>query len=119
MAIRFLLDENMPHAVRDQLLLREPTLAAICVGEAGAPSFGTDDPTILDWIEAESYVLVSRNRSTMPGHLASHFVQGKHMPGLLLVRGQVAWSKILDDLIFIWGNCSDDELVDQIVYLPL
>ena len=31
--IRYLLDENTPHAVRDQLLLREPEMQVLVIGE--------------------------------------------------------------------------------------
>lgn len=117
--ISYLLDENMPHAVRDQLLLREPTIDVQCVGDRGGPTLGTADPKILEWIEQERRVLVSRNRRTIPDHLAAHLANGRHVPGILLVRGRSSWGQILDDLLFIWHNCQDDELQDQIIYLPL
>jgi hypothetical protein len=84
--LRFLLDENMPHAVRDQLLLRKPEMQVHAVGDVGAPALGTPDPEILIWLEANDAVLVSRNRRTMPVHLRDHLAEGRHVPGVLLIR---------------------------------
>jgi len=67
--IRYLLDENMSHGVRDQLLYHEPTLRVLCIGDDMAPALGTPDPLILDWLEKNDYILISRNRKTMPAHL--------------------------------------------------
>ncbi|MCP5048623.1 MAG: hypothetical protein GY940_15745 [bacterium] len=72
--IRYLLDENMPHAVRDQLLYHEPTIEVLCIGDGIAPSIGTPDPVILEWMEENGYILVTRNRSTMPSHLPSQLL---------------------------------------------
>jgi hypothetical protein len=49
--IRFLLDENMSHGVRDQLLYHGPTLHVLCIGDDMAPALGTPDPLILYWLE--------------------------------------------------------------------
>jgi len=45
--LRYLVDENTPHAIRDQLLRRQPELEVLAVGDALAPAFGTLDPDLL------------------------------------------------------------------------
>jgi hypothetical protein len=65
--LRFLLDENMPLALRVQLLRREPALQVHVVGHPGAPPKGTPDPDLLVWIEEQSCMLVTRNRASCPG----------------------------------------------------
>lgn len=117
--LRFLLDENMPHAVRDQLLLRQPEMQVDAVGDVGAPALGTSDPDILVWLEANGAVLVSRNRRTMPLHLRDHLAAGNHVPGILLIRRRYAWGQVIDDLYLIWDASSPDEYRDRIEYLPL
>lgn len=84
--IRYLLDEDTPHAIRDQLLRREPEMEVLAVGDEMAPAFGTPDPELLQWIEREGYVLVSRNRRTLPQHLQEHLEAGGHIPGIFLLR---------------------------------
>ncbi len=117
--LRFLLDENMPHAVRDQLLLRQPEMQVDAVGDVGAPALGTPDSEILVWLEANDAVLVSRNRRTMPMHLRDHLAAGNHVPGILLIRRRYTWGQIIEDLHLIWDASTSDEYPDRIEYLPL
>jgi hypothetical protein len=53
--IRYLLDEDTPHAIRDQLLRREPDMGILAVGNEMAPPIGTLDPQLLQWIEREGF----------------------------------------------------------------
>lgn len=109
----------MPHAVRDQLLLRQPGIQVDVVGDAGAPVLGMPDPEILVWLEVNGAVLVSRNRRTMPVHLRDHLAAGNHVPGILLIRRRYMWGQIIEDLLLIWDASSPDEYRDRIEYLPL
>jgi Domain of unknown function (DUF5615) len=117
--IRYLLDEDTPHAIRDQLLGREPDIEVLAVGGEMAPAIGTLDPQLLQWIEREGFVLVSRNRRTLPRHLREHLEAGGHVPGIFLLRRQSSLGQIIDDLILIRAAGRPDEYVDQLVYLPL
>jgi len=111
--IRYLLDENTPHAVRDQLLLREPEMQVLVVGDEMAPALGTPDPMILEWIERNGYILISRNRRTIPRHLREHLAAGHHVPGIFLL------GQLIEDLLLIWRASKPGEYQDRIEYLPL
>jgi hypothetical protein len=117
--IRFLLDENMAHGVRDQLLYHKPTLVVLCIGDDTAPALGTPDPVLLDWLEENNYILVSRNRKTMPGHLKEHLEMGKHVPGILLIRRGILIGQLVEDLLLIWEASELTDYQDRIEYLPL
>ncbi len=117
--VRYLLDENMAHAVRDQLLLREPRLDILCIGDDTAPPLGTPDPIILEWIEQKGYILISRNRRTIPGHLREHLTAGRHVPGILLLTRRHSLGQLLNDLLLIWNASEPGEYQDRIEYLPL
>ncbi len=117
--IRFLFDENMPHAISDQLIRREPAIHVIAVGIAPAPALGTLDPEILIWLEEEQYHLVTRNRRSMPVHLQDHLALGRHVPGILTVRPHMPFGQVIDDLILIWSVAEPEEYQDQIVHIPL
>lgn len=117
--IRFLLDENMPHGVRTQLLYHEPAIEVLCIGDLNAPEIGTPDPDILDWIEQDECILVSRNRKTMPDHLRDHLEKGGHIPGILLLRRRISLGQLVEDLLLIWKISDSDESRDRIEYLPL
>lgn len=117
--LRYLVDEDTPHAIRDQLLRRQPELEVLAVGDALAPAFGTLDPDLLRWIEREGYVLVSRNRRTLARHLPAHLEAGGHVPGIFLLRRRASLGHILEDLLLIWEAGHPDEYRDRIEYLPL
>jgi len=117
--IRYLLDENMPHAVRDQLLLREPEMQVLVVGDEMAPALGTPDPMILEWIERNGYILITRNRRTIPEHLREHLAAGHHVPGIFLVRRRFSLGQLIDDLLLIRRASKPGEYQDRIEYLPL
>ena len=101
--IRFLLDENISRSVRNQLLFHEPGLDVICVGDENALPYGTLDPVILEWIE----------------QMKEHLAQGKHIPGILLLRKRVSMSELIAELLLIWHASEPDEYYDHIRYLPL
>lgn len=117
--IRYLLDEDTPHAIRNQLLRREPDMDIRVVGGDMAPALGTSDPELLRWIEREGYILVSRNRRTMPRHLREHLEAGGHVPGIFLLRRGYSLGPIIGDLILIWEACRPEEYHNQVEYLPL
>jgi len=117
--LRYLVDENTPHAIRDQLLRCQPELEVLAVGDALAPAFGTLDPNLLRWIEQENYVLVSRNRRTLARHLREHLGAGGHVPGIFLLRRRALLGNIIEDLLLIWAAGHPDEYRSRIEYLPL
>jgi len=119
MRIRYLLDEDTPRAIRDQLLRLRPDMEILAVGDEGAPPFGTPDAELLRWVEKEGCILVSRNRRTMPNHLHHHLEAGRHVPGILLLRPRYSVGEVIEDLHLIWEVAELREYQDQILYLPL
>jgi hypothetical protein len=117
--IRYLLDENISRTVRNQLLFHEPTMDVACVGDENAPPYGAPDSTILEWIEQTGYILVSRNRRTMPIHLKEHLTQNKHIPGMLLLKKRMSMGELIEELQIIWHASEPEEYHDHIRYLPL
>lgn len=116
----FLLDENVPLILQTQLKRQEPKLEVIAIGEGIAPPKGTLDPAILVWIERHNFILLTNNRSTMPGHLCDHLTQGGHVPGIIQLPKQMyPLREILADLLIVWGASLPGELQDRILYLPL
>ncbi len=116
----FLLDENMPHrAIRKLLLRREPHIRVLTVGQPDAPPLSAPDPELLVWIEERGYLLVTRNRASMPVHLQDHLDAGRHIPGVLIVPQAMAPWQVSDQLYWIWSAGLPNEYRDQIVYLPL
>ena len=117
--IRYLLDEDTPHAIRDGLLLRQPQIEILTVGDDFAPPLSTPDPDILRWLAREGYLLVTRNRRTMPRHLRAHLDRGGHVPGILVIRPARPMIEIINELMLIWEASHVEEYRDKIEYIPL
>jgi hypothetical protein len=116
---RFLLDEHMNRAIHRQLRRQHPGLEVIALGDPGAPPSGTSDPDILNWIEENSHILVTENRSTIPVHLSDHFVSGRHIPGLFWARPGVGVGRIIEELYLIWLASAAEEYKDCTLFIPL
>ena len=117
--ICYLIDEDTPHAIRDQLLRHNSQIEVLAVGDPVAPPFGTLDPDILRWIEQQGTILISRNRRTLPRHFKDHLEAGGHVPGIFLIRRRSSLGEVIGDLILIWENAAAEEYVDRLEYLPL
>jgi hypothetical protein len=55
----------------------------------------------------------------MPHHLAEHLAAGRHLPGILVLNPAMSFGALVDELILIALASSEDEFIDQMLYLPL
>jgi len=117
--LHFLLDENLSPIIRRELRQRAPQLEVLRVGDVGAPPLATPDEMILQWIEETGYVLVTDNRRSMPVHLERHYAQGRHIPGILLIRRGTSLGNIIEELLLIWHASEAAEYRDRIQFIPL
>lgn len=116
---RFLLDEHINRAIQRQLRRLDPQIEVLTIGDSEAPPVGTSDPDILDWLERNGYILVTKNRSTMLVHLSNHLTAGRHIPGVFWLRPRVDIGSIIEDLYLIWSASTAAEYQDRILFLPL
>ena len=117
--VAYLLDENLPAALETGLLRREPILGVVRVGQEGGPPVGTGDRDLLLVCESQQRLLVSRDRSTMVGHVARHLEAGRHTFGVFLARRRTTLHEIIEDLVVVWSASEAEEWRDQLLYLPL
>lgn len=122
MALSFLLDENLPgrfvNAVQRHNQRGLDVLDVVRVGEPPDLDLGSADPTILLWCEREKRILVSRDKSTMPGHLANHLGRGAHSPGVFLVLSAASVPEVLDYLVLVAYASEAREWQDRIQFIP-
>ena len=93
---RFLLDEHINRAIQRQLRRLDVRIDVLAIGDSGAPDAGAPDPDILDWLERNSYVLVTRNRRTIPAYLTERWAAGRHIPGIFWIRPGVGIGRVRD-----------------------
>ncbi|QSJ18004.1 DUF5615 family PIN-like protein [Nostoc sp. UHCC 0702] len=118
MTLKYLLDENVDHSYKIQLIRRNRELVIWVVGEPSAPPRGTLDPEILYWCEEYNFVLVTNNRTSMPVHLAEHIAKNHHIPGIFILNNKLSIGQNIDELIFLAEASFENEYQDQIVHLP-
>ena len=116
--IRFLIDEDTSHVIRDGLRHHQPEIEVRVVGGENAPPKGTGDDAILQFLEREGFILVTSNRSTMPTHLKAHLQKGGHVSGILLLRHSYDYGEIIQTLQLIWGAGAPEDFQDQITPIP-
>jgi hypothetical protein len=103
LSIRFQADNDLKRIIIDATLRREPridfqTAQAACLD-------GLDDEAVLRVASAQSRILVSHDKRTMPKALASFVSSGAASPGVLLVVPQSASiGEVVETLILIWAD---------------
>ncbi len=102
MSLPFVLDEHVPRAlwkaVQQHNALGVNPLDVVEVGIPNDLPKGTPDPQLLLWAEREGRILVSRDRKTLPGHLAAHLTAGHRCAGIILVRRSATVPQIISFL---------------------
>lgn len=118
MKIRFLLDEHMPKELIKSVKRYDEQIDILRIGMEGAPPFGTQDPNILLYCEAERRVLVTSDRATMPGHVVAHFAAGRHHWGVFTIDHSLGLGQMAYQLAMFWGASEAEEWIDRQEYLP-
>ena len=91
MPLRFLLDENLRGRALWQAIGQNNARSAnpldiVRVGDPPDLPLQSSDATILLWAEREGRIFLSRDKKTLPGHMADHLQAGHHSPGVLIPR---------------------------------
>ncbi len=122
MAIAYLLDENLPaslwRAIRRRNITSQNPLDVVRVGEPEDLPLSTDDETILRWIELADRILVTQDKSTMPGHLAHHLASKHHSPGIFMLRLGCSIPTVIEFLELASDASAPDEWRDRIAFVP-
>jgi hypothetical protein len=79
---------------------------------------GTQDPDVLVAAEALGRVLISRDRRTMPGHLAAHFAAGRHTAGVILLRNGFPPGRYVQEIVNQAVTIPPADWIDRTIYLP-
>lgn len=117
-AAAFLLDENVPEFLANELIRLEPSIEVFQVGQDLAPSKGTHDADLLVFAEDNMMTFVTMDKQTMAVHLANHFTLGRHTWGVVLLKQGHPTFKYAEDLILLWSASELKDLMDWSGYLP-
>ena len=122
MPLAFLLDEHLRGVLwraiqRHNAAGLEP-LDALRVGDPPDLPLGTLDPDILLWAESAGRILISRDASTLDGHLANHLQAGHHCPGIFMVRRRCPLPQVVDFLVEAAYRSDAANWENHIEYIP-
>jgi predicted nuclease of predicted toxin-antitoxin system len=114
-SLRFQADADLNPEIGRGLRRREPTIDFR--GAIGVLPDGTSDPEVLQIAAQAGRVLVSRDVTTMPGHF-ERFVALHESPGVLLIPSRRSISEVIEGLLLVWLNWAEEDLHNQIRWLP-
>lgn len=122
MPITFLLDENIPsriwRAIQRHNEDNVDILNVVCVGQFDDLPLSADDPAILLWAERQGRILITEDKTTLPVHLATHLDEGRHCPGVFMLRPATRVSDLLEFLVLVAYASQAAEWRDRIEYVP-
>lgn len=117
--IKYLLDENVDPNLRSAIHHQWPDVTVWIIGDPGAPQRGTLDPDILQWCEANQFVLVTNNRASMPVHLCEHLAAEGQASGIFILNPEMSMGESAAELILISQASGAEEYMNHIHYLPI
>ena len=118
MSIRFQADNDLKRIIVDATLRREPRIDFQTAQAARLD--GLDDQAVLRLAAAQSRILVSHDKRTMPAALASFVAAGGTSPGVLLVIPQSASiAEVIETLILIWADDRGNDWKYLVAKIPL
>ncbi len=122
MPITYLLDENIPSRIWRAIQRHNENdvdiLDVVCVGQFDDLPFHADDPSILRWAERQGRILITEDKSTMPAHLATHLDEGRHCPGIFMLRPGTRVPELLEFLVLVAYASQPAEWRNRIEYIP-
>jgi hypothetical protein len=122
MPLRFVLDENQRGLLWRAVLRHNQAgaypLDVARVGDTPALPLGCTDPDILQWAEHEDRILVTFDRRTLAAHLSHHLSQGRHSPGVFMLRRGCRLTDVVAHLALVAYASDGWEWQDRIEFIP-
>ena len=103
MSLKFVFDEHL-RGPEWQAVLRhnassEFSIDVVRVGDSPDLPLGIEDPDLLVWTEEADRILVTRDKTTVPRHLAAHLASGRECPGIFMIRPHARFARVLEMLV--------------------
>ncbi|MGL5035224.1 MAG: DUF5615 family PIN-like protein [Microcystaceae cyanobacterium] len=118
MKIRFLLDENLSPKLKLAIQRANSSIEVLRVGDPDAPTFGTLDPELLQYLEISQRLLVTDNRSSMPGHLNDHWQVGGQIWGVVWLRPSSTTVQCVESIVLMWEITEAEEWINRLEWIP-
>jgi hypothetical protein len=122
MPLGFVLDENQRGLPWRAVIRHNQAgvypLDVVRVGDPPDLLLGSIDPDILLWSERADRILVTFDKTTLAGHLASHLKAGHHSPSVFMLRRGSRLSQVVAHLALVAFASDAGEWQDRIEFIP-
>jgi hypothetical protein len=115
--LSFAADENFDVNILRGLERRRPTLDVVRVQDT--EMYSADDSDMLAWAADAGRIVLTHDKSTVPGHAYDRVRAGEPMCGVFVVLPGTPISKAVDDLLNLAIASDEGEWEGQVVYIPL
>lgn len=115
--LTFAADENFDGNILRGLERRRPALDVVRVQDT--EMYGADDSDVLAWAADAERIVLTHDKSTVPGHAYDRVRAGKPMYGVFVVLPDTPVGKAVDDLLILALASNEGEWNGQVVYIPL
>ena len=115
--LRLLIDENFNHLILRGVKSRLPKFDFVVVQQAGLAGF--KDPALLKWAVENDRILLTQDIKTMVPYATQLLLRSEIIAGLIVVPQQMPIGRAIEELELLIACSSQEELRDQIKYLPL
>ena len=114
---KFIADADLNEDLIRGLLRIETSIDFLTASDGGTR--GLRDRQVLELAAAAGRVLVSHDRKTMIGEFHQFLADGHSSPGLISVEQELDEGDAIEDLLLICAATSEEELRDQIMWVPI
>jgi predicted nuclease of predicted toxin-antitoxin system len=115
--LRLMTDEDIPKSLVRGLRHRQPDLDIVRVQEVGLRT--KRDPLILECAAREGRIVITRDHQTMIGYAYERVIAGQPMPGLIVLHEELSIGQGVEQILMTAVCCTEDELRDRVLFLPL
>ncbi len=115
--LKLLIDENLDQRILRGLQLRVPGLSYTLVQETVLA--GAQDAALLEWAAGNQHTLVTHDRKTMLKAVYQRMRSGQKTAGLVIVRKEQPLIRAIEDLVLLVESCTERDLENQVVFIPL
>jgi hypothetical protein len=115
--LHLLIDENFDRRILRGLRLRLPSLDYVVAQETEVKGLG--DQLLLEWAARSRRVVVTHDVNTVPGYAYQRVQAGQSMPGVIVVPEDLSIGLAIEEVITLIECSREDELQDQVKYVPI